>query len=106
MIIGRILGWLCLMLGIMLLGNELLASLKAGEWAPQLLGQLWFDLDAKSLNLVQAVVQRYLFAQLWDPIIVELLLWPAWIIFVVPGVLFLILFRDRRNRFAPRKYLN
>lgn len=105
MIIGRIIGWILLIFGLMLIGNEILASLKAGEWAPQLLGQMWFELDVESLNLVQALIQRYLFPQLWDPIIVELLLWPAWVIFIVPGLLLLILFR-KRNKFAPRKYLN
>lgn len=105
MIIGRIIGWILLIFGLMLIGNEILASLKAGEWAPQLLGQMWFELDVESLNLVQALIQRYLFPQLWDPIIVELLLWPAWVVFTVPGLLLLILFR-KRNKFAPRKYLN
>jgi hypothetical protein len=105
-IVGRILGWILIVLSLMLLGNEILASLRAGEWAPQLLGQLWFELDGESLNLTQAIVQRYLFPQLWDPVIIELLLWPAWIIFAVPGIVLLILFRKRTSDFAPRKYLS
>ncbi len=94
------------MLGILLLGNEILASLRAGEWAPQLLGQLWFELDSDSLNLTQAIVQRYLFPQLWDPIILELLLWPAWVVVMAPGILLVLLFRSRQSKYAPRKYLN
>lgn len=106
MIVGRIIGWILLVLGILLLGNEILASLRAGEWAPQLLGQLWFDLSAESLNVTQAVVQRYLLPQLWDPVILELLLWPAWIILIIPGILLLVLFRKKDGKYAPRKYLN
>jgi len=41
-------------------------------------GQLWFALDTPSLNLFQAVVQRYLHPALWDNVIVPLLLRPAW----------------------------
>jgi hypothetical protein len=105
-IIGRIIGWILIVLGILLLGNEILASLRVGEWAPQLLGQLWFELDSESLNLTQAIVQRYLFPQLWDPIILELLLWPAWIIVMGLGILLVLLFRSRRSKYAPRKFLN
>jgi hypothetical protein len=100
------LGWLLLAAGLMLLGGELIASLRAGEWAPQLLGQLWFQWDSASLNLTQAIIQRYLLPALWDPVIVTLLLWPAWVVFIVPGLLLLLLCRRRRaNRFAPREFL-
>ncbi len=105
-IVGRIIGWILLIIGLMLVGAELLASLQAGEWAPMLLGQLWFEFDSESLNLVQAIVQRYLFPFLWDPMIVTLLLAPAWVSFVVPAVVLLLIFRKRQNRFAPRKYLS
>ena len=45
-------------------------------------------MSAASLNLVQAVVQRYLLPALWDPVLVTLLLLPAWIVVGVPGLLF------------------
>ncbi|WP_169569496.1 hypothetical protein [Sneathiella limimaris] len=90
----------------MLFGSELLLSLRAGEWTPQLLGQLWFELHPESLNLTQAIIQRYLIPQLWDPVVVEILLWPAWLVFAIPGVALLLLFRQRANNFAPRKYLS
>lgn len=106
MIIGRIIGWALLAIGLMLIGSELLASLNAGEWAPQLLGQLWFEFDSESLNFTQAIIQRYLLPQLWDPVIIELLLWPAWVVFIVPGIVLSFIFRKRTNRFAPRKYLD
>jgi len=105
-IIGRIIGWALLAIGLMLIGSELLASLNAGEWAPQLLGQLWFEFDSESLNFTQAIIQRYLLPQLWDPVIIELLLWPAWVVFIVPGIVLSFIFRKRTNRFAPRKYLD
>jgi len=105
-IIGRLIGWLLIIIGLMLIGVEVLASLRAGEWAPQLLGQLWFEFDSNSLNFTQAIIQRYLLPALWDPVIVALLLWPAWVTFLVPGVVLSVLFRNRKDRFAPRKYLS
>lgn len=106
MIVGRVIGWILLILSILLLGNEMLASLRAGEWAPQLLGQLWFELSPESLNFTQAIIQRYLLPQLWDPVILELLLWPAWIVGMIPGVLLLALCRKKDGKYAPRKYLS
>ncbi|MCG8493228.1 MAG: hypothetical protein MI743_16525 [Sneathiellales bacterium] len=106
MIVGRIIAWILIAIGLILAGGELVTSLQAGEWAPQLLGQLWFELDSESLNLTQAIVQRYLLPELWDPVIVTILLWPAWVIFLVPGFILLLIFRKRSNRYAPKKYLD
>ena len=44
-----------------------------------------------SLNLVQAVVQRYISPFLWDPIIVTILLWWAFAVLMVLGLLILAL---------------
>lgn len=106
MIVGRVLGWIIFAISLLLLGAEIVTSLQAGEWAPQLLGQLWFEFDSGSLNLVQAIVQRFLHPVLWDPMILTLLLWPAWTIFMAPGLLLIILFRKRDNPYAPKKYLS
>lgn len=106
MIVGRIVAWILIAIGLILAGGELITSLQAGEWAPQLLGQLWFELDSESLNLTQAITQRYLLPELWDPVIVTILLWPAWVIFLVPGFILLLIFRKRSNRYAPKKYLD
>jgi len=105
-IIGRIIGWVLIAIGLMLVGVEALASLRGEEWAPQLLGQLWFELDSGSLNLTQAIVQRYLLPTLWDPVILTLLLWPAWAVFLVPGVVLSVLCRDRTDKYGPKKYLD
>ncbi len=105
-IVGRLVGWVLVIIALLLGGGELVSSLQAGEWAPQLLGQLWFEFDSESLNLTQAIVQRYLLPVLWDPVIVTILLWPAWLVFIVPGLLLVLLFRKRNNPYAPKKYLD
>ncbi len=40
-------------------------------------GELWFALSPDSLNLMQAVTQRYISPSLWDPTIIALLKLPA-----------------------------
>ena len=75
--------------------RDVVAWYDIGDFAPMPLGLLWFNIDVDSLNLVQAVTQRYLFPELWDPVIVSILLLPAWLVFAVPGIILLILFRRR-----------
>jgi hypothetical protein len=48
------------------------------------LGALLFRLDPGLLNLVQAVVQRYLLPMIWDDLLLPILEAPAW---VVPAIL-------------------
>ena len=55
-------------------------------------GELWFRLHPYSLNLSQAVVQRYIHPGLWDPLIVSILQWPFWSIFGAPGAVLAVLF--------------
>jgi len=61
---------------------------------------LWFDLDRSSLNLVQAVVQRYIHPFLWDPIIVTILLCWAFAVLLVLGALILALSHSGTRRRA------
>ena len=89
--IGRLIGWIIFLGGLAVLVHDVLVWIDTGRWAPIAIGQLWFDLDRSSLNLVQAVVQRYVHPFLWDPIIVTVLLWWAFAVFMVLGVLVLAL---------------
>jgi len=46
-------------------------------------GQLWSEIDTPSLNLAEAVVDRYVapvlfYPDLWYDVIVPMLAWPAW----------------------------
>jgi hypothetical protein len=69
-----------------LIGLALLA-LAAGLFAifgGDPLGAVLFRLDPGLLNLVQAVVQRYLLPMIWDDLLLPVLETPAW---VVPAIL-------------------
>jgi hypothetical protein len=63
-------------------------------------GELWYRIDPGSLNLVQAVVERYIWPPLWDPAIIGLLQLPALVVSAVPAAaLFALCFwRARRAR--------
>jgi hypothetical protein len=98
MIVGRVIGWIVLLAGAAVLVRDGLVWIDTKHWAPIALGQLWYQLNRSSLNLVQAVVQRYIHPFLWDPIIVSLLLSWAFAVLMILGVLLLVLFRRRNAR--------
>src|SRR5437660_11646173 len=85
--IGRLIGWIVFLAGLAVLAHDVFVWIDTKRWAPIAVGQLWFDLGRSSLNLVQAVVQRYIHPFLWDPIIVTVLLWWAFAVLRVLGVL-------------------
>ena len=104
---GYIFGGLLMALALVTLGYDLY-RLSAGlgrGFSP--LGQIWFDLHPGSLNLVQAVLERYVWQPLWDPGITSVLLMPALPLFLVPGLVLVLLCRRRsgpshRRFFRPR----
>ena len=98
MIVGRVIGWIALLSGAAVLVRDLLVWIDTKHWAPIALGQLWYDLGRSSLNLVQAVTQRYIHPFLWDPIIVSVLLCWAFVVLMILGLLLLLAFRRRNAR--------
>jgi hypothetical protein len=97
MIVGRLIGWVVFLAGAAVLVRDLLVWFDTKTWAPIALGQLWYQLNRSSLNLVQAVIQRYIHPFLWDPIIVNILLCWAFAVLMVLGLLILVIF-GRRSR--------
>jgi hypothetical protein len=71
-------GWALAAVALITLAYELSAYAQTGTYRVIPLGELWFNVHVASLNLIQAVVQRYLHPFLWDPIITAVLQWPAW----------------------------
>jgi ABC-type Fe3+ transport system permease subunit len=98
MIVGRVIGWIALLAGASVLVRDLLVWIDTKHWAPIALGQLWYQLNRSSLNLTQAVVQRYIHPFLWDPIIVSILLSWAFAVLMLLAALLLVLFRRRARR--------
>jgi len=53
-------------------------------------GQVWFQIHAGSLNLVQAVTERYVSQIFWEDVLFPALLWPAWMPLTGLALVFLI----------------
>lgn len=70
-------------------------------------GAVWYSFHPDSLNLSQAVTQRYILPVLWDPIAITVLTWPLWLAVLVVvlatgvvGLALVLLFRPRRRLFT------
>jgi hypothetical protein len=99
--IGRLIGWIVFLAGLAVLARDGFVWIETKQWAPIALGQLWYNLSPSSLNLVQAVVQRYIHPFLWDPIIVTVLLWWAFAVLMVLGLVILVLSGKRAQTRTP-----
>jgi hypothetical protein len=98
MIVGRVVGWLVVLAGLAVLARDVMVRIDTGSWAPIALGQLWYELDRSSLNLVQAVIQRYVSPFLWNPVIVDILLCWTFAVLLAVGAVILLLTRRRAPR--------
>lgn len=67
--------------GVLLLIADLHISGGGISFTPVALGALWHQWDAPSLNLLQAITERYVLPQLWSYVLLPLLLSPAWQVF-------------------------
>jgi hypothetical protein len=95
--VGRAIGWGLIVIALAALGYEALLALESGSWRMIAAGELWYGLHRGSLNLAQAITQRYLHPALWDPIIQGLLSWPAWSLLGAPGVALVVALSGGRN---------
>ncbi len=98
MIVGRIAGWLITLVAVLILGAELVGFVRTGAYKIISGGELWYDIQRSSLNILQAVIQRYLHPTIWDPVLTAVLRAPAWLPLGIVGMGTSWLFRKRRPR--------
>lgn len=93
----RVIGFILLALGLAAFGWDAAQSTGVRDLHLSAAGELWYALSPATLNLAQAVTQRYVLPWLWDPVMITVLLWPAALVLGVPGLLLLATsFRRRR----------
>lgn len=100
MVVGRIIGWLFLAAALTTLGWDIIDAFGDG-WQSNALGMRWFQVHSPSLGFAQVIFQRFIPAigpWLWDPVAQTILLWPAWAVFGVTGIVLSFVFRRRRSR--------
>lgn len=76
--IARLLALIFSLAGLAVLGLLGYLVLFGNGMASDVLGKVWFQNHLASLNLFQAIVQRRISPELWDPGIVTVLGWPSW----------------------------
>ncbi len=79
-------GLVFLIIAATALAYEVMAFSQTGSYRMVPTGEIWFTVHVGSMNLIQAVTQRYIHPALWDPIIAGMLQWPAWSLLGAPGV--------------------
>ncbi len=93
----RLLGWLLLLACLAVLVGDGVTALQTGNLRFVAGGELWYRLDPGSLNLFQALVERYVSSWLWDKVFVPGLLLPAFLLLLVPGALLSFIARPKRR---------
>ena len=76
--LGLALGIALLVVAGLALAHEVRSAAATGDYRVIPASELWFKAHVGSLNLAQAITQRYLHPTLWDPVIVSVLRWPLW----------------------------
>jgi hypothetical protein len=113
MIVGRVIGWVLLLVGLVILARDLLVLGPGYDlltWfdakphaAPIVFGELWYAIHPDSLQLLQPAIQRHLHPALWDWVVQPVLLSWAWVVFVALGLALLVLFHRRADRLRRRQ---
>ena len=82
----RFIGWILIFVALAALGIALWDLAMTGSFTFATWGELWYRINPGSLNLYQAVVERYLSPELWDKVLAPLLLEEAFFVFALPGL--------------------
>jgi len=79
------LGWALLAVAAAFLGHDLVLLLKSGHWDTVSLGEFWGWIHESSRNVLRTQLEA-----LWPPLgrgAAQILTWPVWAVFGVPGLL-------------------
>jgi hypothetical protein len=94
----RLLALFFLTVAIILAVVDATNSVAAGEYVTTSLGQSWFSFSPATINLAQAVVQRYTLPFIWDPVAVWILTLPGFAVFAALALIFYAIGHKPRRR--------
>lgn len=100
----RLTGYLLLFAAAASLAFEVTLAFGGDGYRMVMIGELWFRIDqglgTASLNVSQAVIQRYVSPWLWENVVQGALEFPAWPCFAVFGLVlvWISVWRYRRTR--------
>ena len=81
----NIFGLVLLALAAIMLSHDLVRWLLTGEFVAADAGTVWHAVHKESLALANPAIERHLHPLLWDPVLLNFLLAPAFVIFGAPG---------------------
>jgi hypothetical protein len=96
MVLIRFIGWALLLIGLVVLGRDLIAWYDSGILAPLSLAELWRDIDGSSLVQLESGSSP----SVWGVIRRVLVLWAAPVL-LVPGIM--LVWGNQRERHARRR---
>ena len=79
-------GWILVLVGLAALGYDAMILLDKGTFKISVWGELWYELHPASLNLYQAVIERYIHPVIWDEFLAPLLFYKAFYLFTITGL--------------------
>ena len=94
----RLVGVVFFAAGLIAFANDLWLWDGQNQFTMRSLGEWWFRISPGGINLTQAVIQRYIWPTLWDPLILNLLEEPAAAVLGLPGLAILFLVRRQPHR--------
>jgi hypothetical protein len=96
--LSRVIAVLLLCVAVVLAVLDATRSVAANELVLTPLGTSWFTVSPGTLNLAQALVQRYTLPQIWDPGMIWVLSMPGFAVIAVLALLFYLMGSKRRRR--------
>lgn len=93
----RVLAMISLAIAVIMAVIDATRSIAASALTFTPLGESWYSVSPDTLNLSQAVVQRYTLPVLWDPVAIFILTLPGWLVFAALSLLFYAIGRPRRR---------
>jgi hypothetical protein len=102
-VIGRIIGFLLLVLGVIVLLRDIIAWFDTDKIVSMTGSQLWFTLSPDGFEATDAALRDRI-PTLWNLISTTLLGWPAFIVSLVLGAILMYVFRNRsKEKNRPRR---
>jgi hypothetical protein len=92
----RLIGFLLVAVAFIALVLDGTKSIASNKIVTTPLGQTWTDIHSTSLQLLEAGVTRHVGEWLWNPVLLNILTSPTWLVLAVLGVVLLLLGRKKK----------
>jgi len=92
----RFVGFVILALGFIALIYDGTKSIAGGKLVFTPLGQHWNNIHSTSLQLLQPAIERHVAVWLWDPVVLDILTAPTWLVLGILGAILMLIGRKKK----------